>query len=490
MNQSIVFMFFFLIYTFLMLYSGRSGFYDTYDVRDFFVAGNSLGIFLSTATFVATWFSAASFLGLGSSLYIYGVSSIIYSILQWFIGAVFLFVLAYHIKDYDILTFSEFFYIRFNSRLLQFSVASLIIASYIFYITMQIKGFGLVMELLLNIPYNLAIFLVYLYILYTTFGGLYSVVKTDAINMFIIILASTFFGFYIIRANHGISNIISGAANINTPPVQGWDTPTPRGGLLDIFCMGLQPPVYLFTSLFGWGLGLAANPQYVIRMISAKDKSVARKMVLFSIALLSAIYAFIIIGSIGLRVLIPTAPKINNIDEIIPTLFSGIAPGYSVGIILIGIIAASVSTANSELLLIANSFTYDILKNLHHKNMDDEKMLSLNRMVIAIAGTLSLFLSFNPPIKVIEFGGNIWGGFASSTFIPLYAGVYMKKASRHSVEAAFFTGLISYLFFLTTIPYISNSAIHHIHPGVFAFAASFFAFIIVQRRSKNEKHRT
>lgn len=488
MNQSVLFMLFFLVYTFLMIYSGRSGFYDTYNVRDFFVAGNSLGVFLSTATFVATWFSAASFLGLGSSLYIYGVSSIIYSILQWFAGAIFLFFLASRIKDYDILTFSEFFYVRFNSRLMQFSVASLMIVSYILYITMQIKGFGLVTEMLLNIPYDAAILLVYLYILYTTFGGLYSVVKTDAVNTFIIVAASISFGLFIIRANHGVANIIAGAANINTLPVSGWETPTPRGGLLDISCGGLQPPIYLFTSFFGWGLGLAANPQYAIRMISARDKSVARKMVIFSIAVLSVVYAFIIAGSIGLRVLIPTAPHINNIDEIIPSLFSGIAPGYSVGIILIGIIAASVSTANSELLLIANSFTNDIFKNLYFGQLDDDRMLFLNRVVIAAAGTVSLILSFNPPIKVIEFGGNIWGVFASSTFIPLYAGVFMKKASGHAVEAAFFAGLASYLLFLATIPYLANSTPNNIHPGLFAFAVSGLAFIIAQRRSNDAKH--
>jgi SSS family solute:Na+ symporter len=472
-----------------MIYSGRSGFYDTYNTRDFFVANRSLGLFLSTSTFVATWFSAASFLGLGSSLYIYGISSIIYSILQWFTGALFLFFLASLIRDYEILTFSEFFYVRFGSRPLQFSVAVLMIVSYILYITMQIKGFGFVMRMLLNIPYNVAILLVYLYILYTTFGGLYSVVKTDAVNTIIIFLSSLIFGVFIIRQNHGIVNIFRGAAVIDTPAVSGWDIKTPAGGLLDLFCKGLQPPLYVFTSLFGWGLGLADNPQYVIRIISAKSNAVAKKMILFSLLILSAIYGFIIIGSLGLRVLIPTAPHINNIDEIIPFVFSGVARNYIAGIILIGIIAASVSTANSELLLIANSFTYDILGQFRKDNIDDEKMLSLNRMVIGIAGTASLLLSFNPPNMVIEFGGNIWGIFAASTFIPLYAGVFRKDVSRISAEASFFSGLFSYLLILIMFPFFKNTALRHIHPGFFAFIISAMAFFIAKWGTKDAKLR-
>lgn len=415
MNWSLLFMVFFLVYTFLIIFSARSGFYDTYSIDDFFVAGRSLNSFFSTATFVATWFSAASILGLGGSLYIYGISSILYSILPWFLGAFFLFLLASPFKKYQIYTYAEFFYIKYNSRLMQTCIAILIIFSYILYITMQIKGFGLVMSMLLNIPYAFAILLVYLYILYTTFGGLFSVVKTDAVNAAIIFVAFIIFGIYLILKSGGLLNIINAAASIDTYPVKGWDIKTPIGGLLHPFCKGLQPPAYVYTSFFGWGLGLAANPQYVIRIVSAKDRLTGKKMILYSLILLSLIYFFIVIGSIGLRTVIPSAPTLQNMDEIIPFLFNRIAPPYLTGFILIAIIASSVSTANSELLLIANSFTYDILKNQIKKEIGEDEMLSLNRITIAVAGTLSLLLSYNPPKNLIEFGGNMWGFFASST---------------------------------------------------------------------------
>ncbi|SHM82681.1 solute:Na+ symporter, SSS family [Caldanaerovirga acetigignens] len=488
MNGPFLSMMLFFIYTIMMIYSARSGFYDTYNMEDFFVAGRSLNAFYSTATFLATWFSAASILGLGGSIYIYGISSIIYSIIPWFCGAIFLILISRRLREeFSLFTYPEFFSIRYKSKLMQLSTALIMISSYIFYITMQIKGFGLVMSILLNIPYTAAIFLLYLYILYTTFGGLYSVVKTDAINAFIIFFSFCAFGIYIIIQNKGAVNLIQKAALISTFPVSGWNIKTPPGGLLDIFCKGLQPPAYLFTSFFGWGLGLAANPQYVIRIISAKDAATSRKMIIYSILLLSVIYTFIVFGALGLRTLIPTSDPVGNIDEIIPTLLSHVSPNYLTGIILVGIIASSISTANSELLLIANSFTYDILKNFR-KGVSEEELINLNRIVIALAGTLSLILSFNPPKNLIEFGGNIWGIFSSSTFVALYAGIFLKSATRSAAEASFISGLLAYFLFFMIQDFTHSPIIMYIHPGLPGFAASLTAFIIAEWRSKRGEH--
>lgn len=489
MNTSILVMTLFLIYTLIIIYLGKSGFFNICDKKDFFVANYSLGLFLCVSTFVATWFSAASFLGLSSSLYIYGVSAIVYSIIPWFIGALFLVFLVPSLKEYKILTFPELFYVKYKSKLLRISMAVLIIIAYTLYITMQIKGFGIVMELLLDIPYSISILLVYLYILYTTFGGLYSVAKTDIVNTAIIFLSSIIFGVIIILHSQGIENILQKALNIDSVAISDWSIKTPKGGLLNAFCNGLHTPLYLATSFFGWGLGLACNPQYVMRIISAKNKSVARKMILFSLLILCIIYFFISIGSIGLRTLIPTAPYVKDADEIIPLLFPKVVKNYSTGILMLGVIAASVSTANSELLLIANSFTYDILNIFKEgDNMGGEHLLFLNRIVILIAGTISLILSLNPPNTLIQFGGNIWGIFTVTSFIPLFAGTFFKNISKQSVEFSFFVGLTSYIIFSVVSNYTANIILSNIHPAFFAFASSAISFVSIEWRYEHAKH--
>ncbi|KHO62767.1 Na+/panthothenate symporter [Thermoanaerobacter sp. YS13] len=493
MNTSLIVMIFFFLYTLLIIYTARKGFYETNTSKDFFVANHSLGTLLSIATFVGTWFSAASFLGLRSSLYIYGVSGIIYSVIPWFLGAFLMSFLVPTLKKCKVLTFPELLYEIHKSFSLRLLLAFLIVISYILYITMQIKGFGIAMELLLNIPYRIAIFLVYLYILYTTFGGLYSIARTDVVNASIKAIAAIVFGVIIIIHTGGIINIWEMAKNIDTLPIEGWNFYTPKGGLLDPFCRGLQPPMYLFTSFFGWGLGLASNPQYIIRIISAKNEKTARRMIIFSLIILTIMYSGMIVGSIGLRTLIPTSPSIKNVDEIIPTLFLQLRNDYTIGVLLIGIIAASVSTANAELLLIANSITYDILPFIFKRTItNDEKMLFWNRIIIAIAGTFSLILSFNPPEKLIQFGGNIWGIFTVTAFIPLYTVLFAKKPPRKALEFSSFVGIISYIVFWGIhYKWPDNHTFLSIHPAFWSFLLSSLIFLLViifeKRRERYEK---
>ncbi|KYO66972.1 sodium:solute symporter family protein [Thermovenabulum gondwanense] len=489
MVKSFLFMSFFFIYTILIVYSTRSGFYDTYNVEDFFLAGKKLNTFYSTGTFIATWFSAASILGLGSYLYIYGISAVFYSILPWFFGAVLLYFLSKTIRKSNIHTFPEFFQEKYNSQLLQKSSSIIMIISYVFYITMQIKGFGMVMSMLLDIPYSLSLLLVYLYIFYTTFGGLFSVVKSDALNAAVIFVSLFIFAVYIIKLNKGLANLYINALNVDTPPLLIWNISTPRGGLLDPFCKGLRPPLYLLSSFFGWGLGLAANPQYIIRIVSAKSDKTAKNMIVYSLIILSVIYFFVIFGSIGLRVLIPifVDSSNKNIDDIVPLLFNRIAPSWITGVFLIGIIAASVSTANSELLLISTSFWNDLLKRFYKNIGDEDKILNINRILIGIAGTVSMILSLNPPENLIEYGGNIWGIFSSSIFVPLYATMFIKKPKKLSAEISFFSGLITYMLFFilqnrANIPYIKL-----IHPGMPGFIVSLAGFIVGEVK-KHEKH--
>lgn len=89
MNKSLMYLIYFAFYTFVLLWFGKGGFKRTKDNKDFFVAGNSLGLKASIFTFTATWFSAASMQGLTGTLYAYGYSVILYSVVGWFLGAVF-----------------------------------------------------------------------------------------------------------------------------------------------------------------------------------------------------------------------------------------------------------------------------------------------------------------------------------------------------------------------------------------------------------------
>lgn len=477
MNKAIVYLIYFTIYTFILLWFGKSEFKKTNNIRDFYVAENNLGLTASIFTFTATWFSAASMQGLSGSMYAYGYVTILYAVVPWFLGAAFLVLLAWKLKDYDILTIPEYFKIRYESKGLQALGGAIIVVSYILYIIIQIRGFGIVMSELLDINYTLAIFLVYLFIVYTTFGGLYSVTKTDGLNFILIILGTLLAAGIILKNIGGISSMHEKAAIISTRPFPNFPYPTPKGGLLDPFSKGAYSPLLIFTTFFGWGLGLAANPQYATRITSAKSKKTATKMVCYSVLILAIIYIGMIIIGIGSRVLQPSIAGIDSVDEVFPFVINNIIYSPLSGFILISIAAAAISTANSQLLILASGFCYDIYINLIDSKIDEDRFLNLNRLFIVCAGSISLLLSIKPPISLLVYGGYVWGGFAASFLLPLYGGLFWKKATKQGALASMIGGIITIVILVIRFEFINltnNYVIHPAFPGVMVSAILFF----------------
>ncbi|MBZ2175912.1 sodium:solute symporter family protein [Schnuerera sp. xch1] len=435
------------------------------------MADNKLELITSIFSFCATWFSAASMQGITGTFYAYGYNTILYSILPWFIGAVLLILLASRLKDYDIITIPEFFYLRYESKVLQAMAGMLIVIAYTLYIIIQVRGFGIVISELLDISYTFARILVYLFIIYTTFGGLFSVSKVHRL-CFVLTVAGIFIATAIVLKNvGGITIIYEKATLINTKPFPNFPYVTKQRGLLDPFAKGQMPPVITFTSFFGWGLGLATNPQYATYIISAKDKKTATKMIYYSKFLLVLMYFGLMIIGIGSRVLEPTIKSISSVDEVFPYMINNVIYSPFSGLILIGITAAAVSTANSQLLLAASGFSYDIYKNIINKNISEEKLLNLNRIFIFIISTISLILSINPPDSLLIYGGYIWGLFSSTFLVPLYGGLFWKKASKVGAIVSFFLGLITYIIFIVIK---LNFFFHPAFPGTVASALAFY----------------
>lgn len=471
----------FILYTIIILWFGKHGFDRVKNARDFYLAGSTLGLFASVCTFAATWFSAASMLGLPGSLYTYGYAAIPYSIFGWFIGAAFIVLMSVRLRKYNVVTIPEFFRIRYDSRLLQAMGGLVIIFGYIFYIIIQIRGFGIVMTSLLDIPYSFSIFFIYLFILYTTFGGLHSVTRTDMVNFILVFCGSVLAACFIVQAAGGIINMHLAAAEVNTEALAGSGEFTPRGSLVHPFAMGLQPPLFLITAFCGWGLGLAANPQYAMRILSAKDTRTAVWMVGIAVLVLGFVYIAIILAGIGSRVLLPTAP-VDSIDMVFPYVIDRVLQIKLGGFILMSIIAAALSTANSQLLIMASGLSYDIYKNYVNPAIDEEKFLNLNRVVIGAGGTISLLLAVNPPQGLLVFGSNIWGIVAATFLFPLYGGLFWRGATKQGAVASFLGGLIVSVGWLRIYySYLVGTPGEFIHPAFPGVLVSCLLFVTVSK---------
>ncbi len=472
MNKTIIYLIYFCIYSAILLAIGKNSFRKGNTKEQFYLGGRELNLSRCVLTFCGTWVSAATILGFTGGVFESGYAALIYSVVPWFAGAVLLAFISDRLYQNDILTIPEFFRKRFGSKTLQVLFAVIMIVVYVFYLVIQIRGFGLVASTLFNIPYVFAILLIYLFILYSTFGGYHTVAKTDAFNLIALSVGLVMVFMVIVPRAGGIVAIHQKAAQISGYAYPAMPYATDRGDLLRLFGKGKFAPLMSATMFFGWGLGLAANPQYAIRMISAKDQKTAKRTVLCSMVYLALLYFALLQIGLGMRVMFPSIGAVTETDGIFVHVINNLLYGPWSGFFLFSIIGACISTANSELLLIASSFSYDIVGTLRRKPLGESALLSLSRVSIFIGGTVSLLLSIHPPASLLTYGGDLWGVFGVTMFPTLYGSLLYPRTTRQGVWAGLISGLLCLGLFYP--PYLAGVfAFHPAFPGTVVAALSF-----------------
>lgn len=479
MNKTIVYLIYFCIYSAILLIIGKTSLKDNNTVHMFYIGGRKVSLSLCVLTFCGTWVSAASILGFTGGVFESGYATLLYSVIPWFVGALLLIYISDRLYAHDIITMPEFFYVRYQSKGLQLFYGLLMITVYVLYLVIQIRGFGLVASTLFGIPYGVSIFLVYLFILYATFGGFNTVAKTDAFNLVALSVGLVItFAIVLLRAG-SIVEIHQKAAEITGFAHAGVSFPTEKGELLQLFGKEKYAPLMSMTMFFGWGLGLAANPQYAVRMLSAKDKRTAKMTIVYSLCYLSLLYFSLLVIGLGIRVLFPSIAAVSKTDELFVYVINNLLYTPLSGFFLFTIIGACISTANSQLLLIASSVSYDVLNIVSPKPLSEQVLLTCSRLSILAGGTLSLLFSVNPPNSLLSYGGDIWGLFGTLLFPTLYGTLLYKKATKTGVWCSIIAGCISIAIFYP--PYYRAGLPYH--PSFPAGVISMAAFFIVSKFS-------
>ena len=214
MNKTLVYLIYFTVYSAVLVWIGKRSFHRGDTPGQFYLGGRQLGTVRCMMTFAGTWISAATVLGFTGSVFESGYAALVYSVIPWYIGAIFLVCLSRQLYRNDILTIPELFRKRFGSKGLQVLVAVVMIFTYIFYLVIQIRGFGLVASSLFDIPYGISILLIYLFILYATFGGFHTVAQTDAFNLITLFLGTAMVFIMVVFQAGGIGAIHREAAQI------------------------------------------------------------------------------------------------------------------------------------------------------------------------------------------------------------------------------------------------------------------------------------
>lgn len=472
MDKTGLYLMYFIVYSLIMLVIGKNSLRGENTPRDYFICGKKVPLLFCVATFTGTWVSAITILSLTGSIYEDGLPVLFYSVIPWFFGAFLMGLAAGKLYETRAITVPEMLRERYGSRNLQMIGGIILICVYIFYLVAQYKGFGMIASELFDIPYPLAVLLVYLFILYTTLGGYRSVIRTDLMNL-VFLLGSLFLVcFSLVGKAGGFAELYHRTALIEGLARPGAVSPTEKGQMLHLFG-GRFTPMNSLSMFWGWGLGLSANAQYIVRLMSAEDKKTARRVVPVSLGILALIYLFLIHIGLAMRVLVPAIPDPVSTDGIFIRLINHELYGPLSALFFFSVIGACISTANSQLLLVASSFAYDILRAAKKEELTGHQTVRIARYTVVAAGTLSMILTLNPPAFTLSYGGDIWGIVGIFMFPLLYLPLVRKGITVRGAWHCVITGALA-----AAITYpLYYAGVLKIHPALPSIICSSVALL-------------
>lgn len=410
-------------------YIGYASSKDIKDMDDFTLAGSQLGKIQAGFSMAATEFGGSSLIGAMALCYSIGLSGA-----WWDWAAVLPLILlglffAGKIRLPNMVTITDYFEYRYDKRIKLIASVMHLLAT-----TTQLSTQFLVGATALNgiigTPIYIGLILSVIFVLlYTMGGGLMAVVNTDVIQFVIIVISILLIipiCLYHVGGIEGLKNSV--------PPT-----------FLSFNQLGSATILsWMLFSFFSY----ATSQHYVQRVFASKDKKTAQFSFIFTGASYF-VYGFLIsIIGISIYVLIPGLEDPNMGYAL---LIKNFVPLGLRGLILGGIFAAAMSTADSMLLAASTLFVNDIYEPYISKGIEnkEENKLKTIRRITVIISVISVFISlFMKSIVDIMYLGGLF--YSTSVFFPLILGLYWKKsnskAALYSIICSVTVGLISELF--------------------------------------------
>jgi SSS family transporter len=413
---------------------------------DFLIGGHNIGLIAAVGTYLGTFFSALSLLGGVGGIYTSGISGS-WLPMSWAVGSAIGPIIAWRFRKMKFISPTQFMAHRYGSTHLQAFSGFMIVIALTIFLIIQLTAMGVVWNLATGRTFVEGVIIgVILAVVYTAFGGFLAVVWTDVLQaaVFSVVI---FVGAALVLANTGgIVNLYSAAAAINTAPVLGGNE-TAAGSLVSV--LGPFTPLALFFIFLIQGPGTGSHPQYLMRMQAAKSMKVALNAYKYSWILLLFIYISLNIVGVGGRVLVPTMPEGMAADWIFPYLFTLLAHPILQGLFFAALLAAAMSTIDSQFMVISSATSIDIVKNWW-TSVTEKQLLVLSRVVVIVVGIIAALITIGEIPLLINVAGYTFGIIGLAFFWPTLLGLYWKKANLNGAWACIIGGIVGFVFWQVT----------------------------------------
>jgi sodium/proline symporter len=425
----------FFLYLGFMLWIGLWAYKKTNNLSDYILGGRSLGPWPSALSAGASDMSGWLLLGMPGYAYVagweaswLGLGLIIGTYLNWLIVAPRLRV--YSQLAGDSLTLPQYFSNRFNDKVaIRVISAFFILLFFLFYTSSGLVAGGKLFESVFGMDYTVAVTVGTLAVVsYTFFGGFLAVAWTDLVQGLLMAAALMIVPVVAFMELGDSPSVILAASNVE---------------LLDPFTKATGEALgwISIVSLLAWGLGYFGQPHILARFkaIRSKDDIKTARRIAVTWTFIGLIGAFFVgIAGIGYFET-PLADSETVFIALVQALFHPLVAGF----LLAAILAAIMSTADSQLLVSSAAFTEDFYKSIFNKEAKPESLVKIGRFAVVGTATVAWVLALNPESSVLGLVSYAWAGFGAAFGPAVILSLFWARMNRQGCLAGILVGGIT-----------------------------------------------
>ncbi len=466
-----------IIYFISMLGIGLVFFFRSKSItdKDYFLGGRSMGPWVTAMSAQASDMSAWLLMGLPGSILAFGLGQAWIGIglalgtaLNWIL-------VARRLRRFsqaanDSITLPQYLSNRFatKSKTLQVVCAVVFLVCFTLYVASAFVAGANVFTSMFNIEKELAMLIfAAILIIYTFLGGYKAVCWTDF-----------FQGLLMIIAVLAVPIIIIATKDLDYSVLDTAVTSAKDGTVYKFIGDLFSAPASEIASGLAWGLGYFGMPHILVRFMAIEKPSMVKKSSIVAIVwVVLALVSVIFIAIFG-RILIGNELLTNDAQSMVfVELARDLFPAFVSGILLSAIIAASMSTADSQLLVASSSFTSDIYKPILRKNASDKETLWVGRAVVLVVAVVAYFIASSKAEgaqAIMNLVENAWAGFGSAFGPVVILSLFWRRFTYKGALAGVIAGAVTDVLWVSFLS--SSTGIYELIPG---FAVGMIAAVVV-----------
>lgn len=462
---------------------------------DFYLGGRKLGPIVTAMSAEASDMSSWLLMGLPAVALMTGIPEAFWTALGLAMGTYlnWLFVakrLRVYTQKVDAVTLPDFFSKRFGDKhhIITFVAAVFIVIFFVPYTASGFAACGKLFSSLFDVSYTYAMIAsAVVIVLYCTLGGFLAASTTDFIQSIIMTVALLVVLGVGEAVTNGMGNVFSNVNNMDgyLDVFKGFDVAKSTVG-----SYGALP----VASTLAWGLGYFGMPHILLRFMAIEDKKklkLSRRIA--SVWVVISMGIAVVIGIVGFSLMkngiVPAYSDASSAETIIVDVAKWIAshgyiPAFVGGVILAGILASTMSTADSQLLAAASSVSQNLVQETFGKKLSEKKAMWLARICVIVISIVAVFLALDPSSSVFRIVSFAWAGFGAVFGPMVLFGLFWKRTNKWGALAGMLSGGITIFVWKFVVREQCKGSILDIYELLPAFIIACILIVVVSLITK------